>query len=110
MHRLVIALVLVCSPSIALAGTTEHALTIDGYKRTYRVFIPDRIGKPLPVVLAFHGGGGSGQQMERYTRFDALAEKEGFIVVYPDGYEGNWNDGRGVSFMRAQKENIDDVG
>jgi polyhydroxybutyrate depolymerase len=26
--------------------------------------------------------------------FDKLADKDGFLVVYPDGIERNWNDGR----------------
>ena len=102
MNRVVLTLACVAlQSSFALAGTTEQSLMIDGHKRTYRVFVPDRVGRPLPVVLAFHGGGGSGRQMEQYTRFDAIAEKEGFIVVYPDALDGNWNDGRGVSFMRG---------
>ena len=33
--------------------------------------------KPLPVVLAFHGGVSKARQMERYTRFNDLAAKEG---------------------------------
>jgi polyhydroxybutyrate depolymerase len=63
----------------------------------------------MPVLIALHGGGGKAQQMERNTKFDDLAEKEGFIVIYPESFGGYWNDGRGVEFMRAQKENINDV-
>ena len=38
-----------------------------------------------------------------------LARSEKFIVVYPMGVGGNWNDGRGSKFIRAQKEGVDDV-
>jgi len=50
--------------------------------------------------------------MEKLTLggFNALSDKEGFIVVYPDGIEGHWNDGRGLEFYRTMRENIDDVG
>jgi len=87
----------------------EHTVTVDGITRKYLVFAPKGFDKPLPVVLALHGGGSNARQMERYTRFDALAAKEGFLVVYPEAVEGNWSDGRGMPGVRAQQENSDDV-
>ena len=87
----------------------EHSVTVDGMSRQYLVFAPKGFDKPLPVVLAFHGGGSNARQMERYTRLNDLAAKEGFLVVYPEAVEGNWNDGRGIAGVRAQQENIDDV-
>jgi polyhydroxybutyrate depolymerase len=44
--------------------------------------------------------------------FDRMADKDGFIVVYPDGVELNWNDGRidEEANDRAHRENIDDIG
>ena len=47
--------------------------------------------------------------MERNTRVNDLAAKEGFLDVHPEAVEGNWNDGRGMPGVRAQQENIDDV-
>ncbi len=90
-------------------GAVEHSVTVDGMRRRYLVFPPMGFEKPLPVVLAFHGGGSNARQMERYTRFNDLATKEGFLVVYPEAVDGNWNDGRGIAGVRSQQENIDDV-
>jgi len=90
-------------------GAVEHVVTVDGIRRNYLVFAPKRFDKPLPMVLALHGGGSNARQMERYTRFNDLAAKEGFLVVYPEAVDGNWNDGRGMPGVRAQQENIDDV-
>jgi polyhydroxybutyrate depolymerase len=87
----------------------EHAVTVAGITRRYLVFAPQGFDKPLPVVLALHGGGGNARQMERYTRFNSLAAREGFLIVYPEAVEGNWNDGRGIPWVRSQQENIDDV-
>ncbi len=87
----------------------EHSVTVDGISRKYLVFVSKGFEKPLPVVLAFHGGGSNARQMERYTRFNDLATKEGFLVVYPEAVDGNWNDGRGIAGVRSQQENIDDV-
>ena len=60
--------------------------------RTYQLHIPplrDERGHH-PLVIVLHGGGGKGQNMKQYlTRgeFDALADEEGFVVIYPDGVE-----------------------
>jgi polyhydroxybutyrate depolymerase len=90
-------------------GAVEQSVTVDGISRNYLVFAPKRFDKPLPMVLALHGGGSNARQMERYTRFNDLAAKEGCLVVYPEAVDGNWNDGRGIEGVRAQQENIDDV-
>jgi len=90
-------------------ASVEKKITVDGLERKYLVFAPKLAKEPMPVVLAFHGSGGIALQMEWYSRFDDVATKEGFLVIYPEAVEGNWNDGRGIDSVRAQKENIDDV-
>lgn len=66
----------------------------------------------MPLLIVLHGGGGTGEKMEKLTRggFNTLADREDFIVVYPDGVEKHWNDGREVQSWRSHRENIDDVG
>jgi polyhydroxybutyrate depolymerase len=88
----------------------------DNLKRTYKIFTPSTYNKSLqlPLVIALHGRGGNGESMVLVTRkgFNKLAETDGFIVVYPDGIEQNWNDGRmdQEANDRAHRENIDDIG
>lgn len=91
------------------APSIEKTIKVDGLERRYLVFIPTRVKVAMPVVLAFHGGGGSPRQMEQYTAFDEVAEQEGVLLAYPESVGSNWNDGRGGSFILAQRENIDDV-
>jgi len=68
----------------------------------------------LPLVIVLHGGGGTGEDQVKLTEggLNTLADKEGFIVVYPDGFDKHWNDGRSgeETGYRTQEENIDDVG
>lgn len=91
----------------------EDSIIVDGLERTYLVHVPAEYDKTKPAALLFalHGGGGQGVNMVRLTKggFNTLSDKEGFIVIYPNGIEKNWNDGRGVTKYRAQRENIDDV-
>ncbi len=73
--------------SKTIAGTMQ---TPDGRVRTFHVYIPSTItpGRsqpPVPLLVALHGGLGSGRQFERTSGFDGLAEANRFIVVYPDG-------------------------
>ena len=61
----------IASVAAAQSGeAAEHTVTVDGISRKYLVFAPKGFDKPLPVVLAFHGGGSKARQMERYTRFN----------------------------------------
>jgi polyhydroxybutyrate depolymerase len=82
-----------------------------GIQRTYNVHIGNSYDKtrPTPLLIVLHGGGGNGQGMIKLTGFNAIADENDFIVVYPDGFEKHWNDGRGIQW-EAQTENVDDVG
>jgi polyhydroxybutyrate depolymerase len=54
-------------------------------------------------VIALHGGGGTAAGNIGFTNFDALADREGFVVAYPQGIRRHWNDG-------AVPGQADDVG
>lgn len=84
----------------------------NGLKRTYHLYVPAVYDskKPVPLVIALHGGGGTGERMDKFTGLNALADRNGFVVAYPDAVEKNWNDGRDLEDYRSQRENIDDVG
>lgn len=91
-------------------GDSNGSLSFGGLTRTYLLHLPPAYSdtKPLPLVLALHGGGGDGQGMEKLTHLNTVADQQGFIVVYPDGYQKYWADGRGAT--SADKAGIDDVG
>lgn len=59
------------------------------------------------MVLVFHMLTASGRTSEWLTHFNQIAEQEGFIVVYPDGYKSSWAEGRHL--YAADQEQIDDV-
>jgi polyhydroxybutyrate depolymerase len=87
-----------------------HTIEVDGITRSYHLHVPSAVGPtPAPLVLVFHGGGGTGPGTERLTRFTALADREGFLVAFPEGVEKNWNDGREFTSSRAHRDHVDDV-
>lgn len=104
-----------CAEGAALygAGTTTASIEHDGLTRTFRVHVPPGVdgSTPVPIVLMFHGGGGSGQQLENASsQMDQVADREGFITVYPDGTGSirTWNGGGCCGSAAAS--NVDDVG
>tara|TARA_Y100001954_G_scaffold230028_1_gene276994 strand:+ start:14041 stop:14991 length:951 start_codon:yes stop_codon:yes gene_type:complete len=93
-------------------NTREFEFLYDGKERSYYLYVPETL-KPNPDVLfALHGGGGDPGKMMglNHGAFDELADKHGFIVVYPAGIENQWNDGREVPESKAHSEKFDDAG
>ncbi|HSB98046.1 MAG TPA: PHB depolymerase family esterase [Spongiibacteraceae bacterium] len=89
-------------------GQLQHA----GRERTYLYYIPKNLVEQPALVFVLHGSQGSGRSA-RITYgfgFDRLADKEGFIAVYPDGYADHWNDCRRKGPYDAKRLQIDDVG
>jgi len=95
-------------PGSVQTGTLEHG----GHQRSWLAYVPAAKSPSPALVLVMHGSMGDGKQMREAARygFDVLAERYGFIAVYPDGYERHWNDCRGGADYAANLENIDDVG
>ena len=87
----------------------------DGLQRGYKIHIPPSLPQNFspPLIFVLHGGGGTGDGMERSLTlggFNSLSDENSLIVVYPDGIERNWNDGRKNVSDPAHQQNIDDIG
>jgi polyhydroxybutyrate depolymerase len=80
----------------ALAGTATRHLVVGGVSRTYLVHAGGAAKPGRPLVLVLHGWHGNAAGLERRTRgsFDALADRDGAVVVYPQALgDPRWNDG-----------------
>jgi polyhydroxybutyrate depolymerase len=95
----------------------DASLQVDGSTRTYHLYVPRSLpDRAVPLLVALHGGLGSGSQFEQNTDFDGLAEANGFIVVYPDGTPTGygpgrlvWNAGGCCGRAEASRNDVDDV-
>ncbi len=111
MRRIVAALLVALPVAASALPAGDHAITLRD--RAYILHVPAKLGPRPPLVLNFHGGGGNATQHQKYSQMDAVADREGFLVVYPEGsgpLEGKlqtWNAG-GCCGM-AVRDNIDDV-
>lgn len=91
---------------------TEISLDVDGTMRTAWVYAPGERMRPSAALLFLHGGGpNDGDDVAGRVGLNELAEREGFLAVYPNGIDDQWNDGRGVAFgSSADLSGVDDVG
>ncbi len=95
------------------AATLEQgSLELDGLQREYFVHVPLRRSpqSAMGVVFALHGGAGRAKQFADYLNFDEHAESRNLLIVYPQGFERHWNDGRPDVAYESHDRNIDDVG
>lgn len=70
----------------ATGWTTFRVRTPDGL-RTVLLQVPESAHGRAPLVLAFHGTGGSGPFMAGYSGLQAVADRAGFLVAYPSAQE-----------------------
>ena len=85
--------------TIAIGGTTRH----------YAARLPD--SKPAPLVIVLHGNTQTGADMITRTAWPAVAKREGFGVVFPDGLNHSWADLRPNNLRagRVPPHGTDDV-
>ncbi len=108
----VVPLALLAVPARRTPGDIQRReMEHGGRQRTYLLYRPKHApaDKRLPLVLAFHGGGGSAGQMLRYSGLNRLADRHHFIVVYPDAIDKHWNDGRASRKFLEHDRTIDDI-
>lgn len=108
---------LACAGARAQSGSSDHTVSVDhdGRTRTCILHVPPSYveGSPVPLVLLLHGGGGNGAQAQASYRMDPVADREGFIVAYPNGTGRfgsvlTWNAANCCSY--AYENGVDDVG
>ena len=91
------------------------SIFVGGDFRTYLLYLPSNYdgSTDLPMVIAMHGGFGSGPQLETQSGLSQKADENDFIVVYPEGVSSplnirTWNAGGCCGY--AMNNDIDDVG
>ncbi len=68
-------------------GDSIQNMEVKGVKRIYRIHVPPSYdgSAAWPMVFVLHGRGGNGMGIENGTGMGAKADKEHFIVVFPNG-------------------------
>ncbi len=97
-------------PTLA-PGDQERRLTVKGQSRSYLLHVPPGMDNlhPAPVLLGFHGYGSSAARFRSVTGFNAIADANMFLAVYPQGDNGDnsWN--AGGCCIRYPSSGADDI-
>jgi polyhydroxybutyrate depolymerase len=95
--------------------TIRSTARLRGDNRKYRLHMPPSCDgeRQLPLVVAIHGSFSKARLMEWESGWSVLADREGFIVAYPEGFGifgllQHWNAGHCCG--KAAEDNFDDVG
>lgn len=78
---------------------------VDGVERTYLLTKPAQRQLAIPVLIVFHGTGGSGERDARAVKLHNAPFARNAVVLYPDALDQGWNT-KDVAFVRGL---IDDL-
>jgi polyhydroxybutyrate depolymerase len=97
---LVVVIALICLP-IAVAAIeavtyfvvnrSTHTIVSSGLTREYSLYVPPAHdgSKPTPLVISLHGAVMWPAAHQDTSQWNRVADREGFIVVYPSGHSGD---------------------
>jgi polyhydroxybutyrate depolymerase len=68
---------------------SNGSIVSSGQKREYLLYTPSSYDgtAPTPLVISMHGAGTWGAAQQETSRWNEVADEQGFIVVYPSGTE-----------------------
>ena len=85
-RTLFITLTLFCTQLLTAAKVNKFfTVKVDNDTRKYLLYVPDNVKESAPLVLSLHGAGGTVSTSSHDPNFHSVADKEGFIVAYPQG-------------------------
>jgi hypothetical protein len=78
---------LYAAASFHLRNRNTSSIVSSGELREYVLYVPPTYdpSRPAPLVISMHGAGGWPVQQMELSRWNRLADRERFLVVYPAG-------------------------
>jgi polyhydroxybutyrate depolymerase len=107
--RKILLITLLLAAQLSYSQLHADSLRIGAYYRSFHHHKPAADIKGGSLIFIMHGSGGNAKQMLQHTKgLEAIAAKEKFVIVYPDGYRNYWNECRSMSTALANIENVDE--
>jgi len=110
---------LACPGVVVPPGDSSQTVVVDGVTRSYLLHVPPFYDgrKEVPLVVDFHGVGGTGMSERTSSAYPAALDPEGVVMAFPDGVRGPagtaWNVGPccvagvdDVAFARALVDQV----
>ena len=111
-YILSLLIILFLLPEPVKAQFVRKNVKHDGETRTYLIHLPAGYAgeTDLPLVINMHGFGSNATEQAVYSRFNALADFNNFIAVYPEGLVATIPLGTGQHWDAYFNTGVDDVG
>ena len=94
----------------SLLVSDQRMVIHEGVEREYIIHVPENLTEDFPIVFVIHGYTGSAEGIAAYTGMNNIAEREGFIAVYPQGtIDSNGNTFFNVGYEFNDDSPINDV-
>jgi polyhydroxybutyrate depolymerase len=105
-----------------LGESQNLTINVNGLKRDFIEYSApedngEKIYKGKDLIIVFHGGKGNAERMKSQTMFVDLAKSNDLVLVFPEGIDHQWNDGRvgldsnaDVEFTRQLVKKYKDLG
>lgn len=71
--------------SIKEGNKTPYKIIVDSTEREYYLYTPKNLPVNAPLLMVFHGYSGNALHTLQSTKYNELADKNGFAVCYPQG-------------------------
>jgi len=76
-------------------GSSARVIQSGGERRCYLLYLPEGLDltRPSMLVVSLHGFSSRPEGQEYFARWQAIADREGFLLVYPQGtrFPLRWN-------------------
>ena len=94
-----------CPAKILDPGNTNRTLQVGGKSRSYVLHVPSAYKgtAPVPLVVDFHGHGGTGMSQASDSPYPKVVDADGVLMAFPTAI-GDWNMGPCCA------DDIDDIG
>jgi polyhydroxybutyrate depolymerase len=97
--------------SFAQPQEIDKTIVVEGRNRQYMIHLPPSYNNAnrLPLIFAFHGGGGTYKNTIKFYNLSTLADKNNFIIVYPNAVNKAWTMTGISSRVKNVDNGVDDV-
>ncbi len=115
------SIILAAAMAAGTGSLQERTIQAGGLSRSYYIYVPARKSGTgtMPLVVAFHGGGGGALQFAERMKLVSMAQRHGMILLVPqgagagggeEGGGGSWNAASTTPTGYAERRNVDDIG
>jgi polyhydroxybutyrate depolymerase len=99
-------------PPLPKSSPESVSINVEGRQRTYLLSAPESLQPGASILIVLHASSQHASDMWRQLgrTLERITRDDNTLIVYPDGYEGHFNDCRRAAQYSARTLKIDDVG